>query len=150
MQGFVIVFFLSKPRASVNIRTWSLLILLVATLGRGTQNAAADSVASGARRHIEELVPTATLHVGKTADWVAITDDAVWVGSTGPNAVSQIDPRTNTLVATVHVPGEPCAGLAVGHGSLWVPLCAHQNSLVRVDLAAREVTVVPRVGPAMR
>src|ERR1700736_5269805 len=106
IAGCVIVWS-SKSRASVSIRTWILLILLVATWGPGTQNAAADSVASGARRHIEDLVPTATIHVAKTADWVAITEDAVWVGSTGPNAVSQIDPRTNTLVATVHVPGEP-------------------------------------------
>jgi streptogramin lyase len=131
-------------------KSWSLLFLLVATLGRGTLNASADTVSGGARRHIEELVPAATIHVGKSADWVAVTEDAVWVGSTGPNAVSQIDPRTNMLVATVHVPGEPCAGLAVGHGGLWVPLCAHPNSLVRVDLATREVTVVPGVGPAMR
>src|SRR5438128_2003709 len=103
--------FLIESRASVSIRTWSLSILLVATSGLGMQNAAADSVAGDTHRRIEDLVPTATIHVGKTADWVAITEDAVWVGSTGPNAVSQIDPRTNTLVATVHVPGEPCAGL---------------------------------------
>lgn len=135
---------------ALSMRTWILPILLVATWGLGTQNATADSVVSGSRRHIEDLVPTATIHIAKTADWVAVSEDAVWVGSTGPNAVSQIDPRTNTLVATVHVPGEPCAGLAVGHGSLWVPLCAHPNSLVRVDLATREVSVVPGVGPAMR
>jgi DNA-binding beta-propeller fold protein YncE len=134
----------------VSIRICSLLVLLAATFGPETQDAAAESAGGGAPRPIEELVPRATIRVGKTADWVAITEDAVWVGSTGPNAVSRIDPRTNTLVATVPVPGEPCAGLAVGHGSLWVPLCAHPNSLARVDLATREVTVVPRVGPARR
>jgi streptogramin lyase len=134
----------------VSIRSWTLLILVVATGGLSTISAAADAVAGGARRPIEELVPIATIHIAKTADWVAITEDSVWVGSTGPNAVNQIDPRTNTLVATVHVPGEPCAGLAVGHGSLWVPLCAHPNALVRVDLATREVSVVPGVGPAKR
>ena len=101
-------------------------------------------------RPIEELTPTATIRVGKTADWVAITEDAVWVGSTGPNAVSQIDPHTNTLVSTVPVPGNPCAGLAVGFGSLWVPLCAKPNALVRVDLHTREVRVVPGIGPADR
>lgn len=102
------------------------------------------------RRPIEELKPTATIHVGKTADWVAISDNAVWVGSTGPDAVSQIDPRTNTLLATVRLPGNPCAGLAVGHGGLWVPLCAKPNTLARVDLRTRKVTFVAGIGPADR
>jgi virginiamycin B lyase len=101
-------------------------------------------------RPIEELTPAATIHVGKTADWVAISEDAVWVGSTGPNAVSQIDPHTNTLVSSVPVPGNPCAGLAIGHGGLWVPLCAQPNALVRVDLRTRKLTVVAGIGPADR
>jgi streptogramin lyase len=108
------------------------------------------SEASRTRSAIDELTPTAMIHVGKTADWVAITDDAVWVASTGPNAVSQIDPHTNTLVSTVLLPGNPCAGLAIGHSGLWVPLCAKPNSLVRVDLHTREVTLVPGIGPADR
>jgi streptogramin lyase len=112
--------------------------------------ALAGDIESDTRRPIEELTPTATIHVGKTADWVAISEDAVWVGSTGPNAVSQIDPHTNTLVSTVLVPGNPCAGLAIGHGGLWVPLCANPNTLVRVDLRTREVTVAAGVGPADR
>ena len=112
--------------------------------------AIAAEVSSKTQRSIEELVPIATIHVGKTADWVALTDEAVWVGSTGPNAVNQIDPHTNRLVATVPVPGNPCAGLAVGFGGLWVPLCAKPNRLVRVDLRTRKLTVVPRVGPADR
>jgi virginiamycin B lyase len=107
-------------------------------------------VAGNLGRSIDELTPTATIHTGKTADWVAISDDAVWVGSTGPNAVSQIDPRTNKLVATVLLPGDPCAGLAVGFGGLWVPLCAKPNGLVRVDLRTRAVTRIPGVGPAAR
>jgi len=100
------------------------------------------------RRPMSELTPTATIHIGKSADWVAVTSDAIWVGSTGPNAVSQINPITNKLVATVVVPGQPCAGLAVGFGSLWVPLCAKPRSLARVDLKTRAVTVLPGIGPA--
>ena len=101
-------------------------------------------------RPIAELTPIATVHVGKTADWVAISPEGVWVGSTGPNAVHEIDPRTNTQVASVALPGNPCAGLAVGFGSLWVPLCANPNTLVRVDLETREVTMLPGVGPAAK
>src|SRR5450432_3483118 len=67
-----------------------------------------------ARRPISELKPQATFKLGKTADWVAITADAVWVASTGPFAVNRLDPRTNTRLASVELPGEACAGLAVG------------------------------------
>ena len=53
-----------------------------------------------------------TFSLGKTADWVAITDDAVWVASTGPFAVNRIDPKSNVRVARVELPGEACAGPA--------------------------------------
>jgi virginiamycin B lyase len=99
-------------------------------------------------RSIRELTPAATIHVGKTADWVAITADAVWVASTGPYAVHRIDPKTNRLVASVALPGEPCAGLATGFGSLWVPMCTTTPSLAKVDLAANRLTAVYDVGPA--
>ena len=112
--------------------------------------ARADELARDTRRPIGELTPIATIRVGRTADWVAIGDDAVWVGSTRPNAVSEIDPHTNRLVATVLLPGNPCAGLALGHGGLWVPLCAKPNVLARVDLRSRKVTVLSGVGPADR
>jgi len=94
------------------------------------------------------LVPAATFHVGKTADWVAIADDAVWVASTGPYAVHRIDPKTNRLVASVTLPGEPCAGLALGFGNLWVPMCTAKPSLARIDVAANRVAAVFPVGPA--
>jgi|SRR5580658_1229241 virginiamycin B lyase len=101
-----------------------------------------------ARREISELTPLTTIRLGKTADWVALADEAVWVGTTGPNAVVQIDPRSNTLGATVLLPGEPCAGLAIGFGSLWVPLCASPNELVRVDLHTHAIAQFRDDGPA--
>ena len=95
-----------------------------------------------ASRPISELAPVATIHVGKSADWVAILADAVWVGSTGPFAVHRIDPRTDRLVATVELPGEPCAGLASGFGSLWIPLCGHSPALAKVDLSSNSLVSV--------
>jgi streptogramin lyase len=86
--------------------------------------------------------------VGKTADWVAITSDAVWVGSTGPFAVHRIDPKTNTLQASVMLAGEPCAGLATGFGSVWIPLCTGVPSLAKVDLTTNSLIAVFAVGPA--
>jgi virginiamycin B lyase len=109
---------------------------------------AADASTAGPARPMSELQPIATIHVGKTADWVAITTDAVWVGSTGPDAVHRIDPKTNELVATVKLPGEPCAGLAMGFGSLWVPLCSQPTALAQVDLKHNALKAVLHVGPA--
>jgi virginiamycin B lyase len=109
---------------------------------------AGQAVVATPPRPISELKPLATVHVGKTADWVAITPDAVWVGSTGPDAVHRIDPKTNSRVATVKLPGEPCAGLAMGFGSLWVPLCSTPSTLAKVDLKLNALTTVLKVGPA--
>lgn len=101
-----------------------------------------------ARMPIEQLKVSMTLRLGKTADWVAITDAAVWVGSTGPYAVHAIDPATNKLIATVALPAEPCAGLAVGFDSLWVPLCGKSGGLARVDLKSHALVAKYNVGPA--
>jgi virginiamycin B lyase len=100
-----------------------------------------------APRSIAELTPLATFNLGKTADWVAITADAVWVASTGPFAVNRIDPKTNTRIASVELPGEACSGLAVGAGSLWVPLCTAKPSLARIDLKTNAVTSIYPLGP---
>ncbi len=99
-------------------------------------------------RPFTELSPVATVRIGHTADWVAVTADAVWVGSTGPFAVSRIDPASNARTARVLLPGEPCAGLVVAFGALWVPLCTHVPSLARIDLATLQKTVFTHVGPA--
>ena len=94
------------------------------------------------------LQPVAVVHLGKTADWVLTTDDAIWVGSTAPYAVNRIDPRSNRVVASVALPGEPCAGLAVLSGSLWVPLCGKPNSLARIDMTTNRLDAVFQIGPA--
>jgi virginiamycin B lyase len=128
----------------------SVAVVVVMTLlaGSGTTTVFGDSVTTTSPRAISELRKTATLHLGKTADWVAIAPDAVWVGSTGPFAVHRIDPKTNKRVATVKLPGEPCAGLAIGFGSLWVPLCSRTQMLAKVDLDTNKLLDVFSIGPA--
>jgi virginiamycin B lyase len=107
-----------------------------------------DGVDMTAARAIGELKPTAIVRLGKTADWVAIAPGAVWVGSTGPFAVHRIDPKTNKQVARVKLPGEPCAGLTTGFGSLWVPLCGRTQMLAKVGLASNKLLNVFQIGPA--
>ena len=97
------------------------------------------------------LKPEATFKIGEDADWVEITDDAVWVASSKPASVHRIDPKNNKEVAVIPVPGDPCAGLAFAFGSLWVPLCGKPNSLARVDASAnRIVRFFPSGRPAKR
>jgi virginiamycin B lyase len=98
-------------------------------------------------REFSELKPSAILHLEKTADWVAITADAVWVGGTSPYAVDRIDPLTNQRVATVLLPGEPCSDFAVGFGSLWVPLCKPAQGLAKIDVASNRLAQIFKVGP---
>jgi virginiamycin B lyase len=107
----------------------------------------APACLAASQRPIAELKPLATLKLGETADWVAITVDAVWVASTGPFAVNRIDPKTNTRLASVELPGEACAGLAVGAGSLWVPLCTAKPSLAKIDLKSNILASIYPVGP---
>jgi virginiamycin B lyase len=94
------------------------------------------------------LKPSATIKVGGTADWVLITDDAVWVASTNPYAVQRIDPATNRIVATVPLSGEACSGLASGFGSIWVPLCGKEPKLVRIDAAKSAISATLPIPPA--
>jgi virginiamycin B lyase len=99
---------------------------------------------------MSDLKIAATIPIGKTADWVAVTSEGVWIGSTGPDAVSEIDPHTNRTTR-VPLPGEPCAGLAVDTDSLWVPLCGTKRTqprLAKVDLKTHALTRVFDVGPA--
>jgi streptogramin lyase len=126
---------------------WGITSAMIAAACLTAPVAAKDLSVNGSRS-IAELRPEATIHLGKNADWVAITADSVWVGSKGPNAVHRIDPRTNQLVATVLLPGNPCAGITVGFGGLWVPLCATPNGLARVDLRSHAIRLMPGLGPA--
>lgn len=96
------------------------------------------------------LRATATFKIDGTADWVLVTEDAVWVAGSKPNSVVRIDPATNEVVARVNLPGEACSGLPFGFGSFWVPVCGHKPSLVRIDAHTNSVGATFPVGPAGR
>jgi virginiamycin B lyase len=95
-----------------------------------------------------DLKPAQTFELGGTPDWMAITDDAIWVANAGLNAVHRIDPKTNKIAATVAMPDKPCSGLAAGFGSLWVPLCGKSPSIARIDLHSNAISATVPVGPA--
>lgn len=121
--------------------------LLAALSLAGAAHAAAPGLPA-LQRPFEAVKPAASLKVSGTADWVAIAPDAVWVGGSHPDVVVRIDPRTNRITDRVELPGEPCAGIVLGFGALWAPLCGDHPGLARVDLAGRKldrVTPLPAV-----
>jgi len=95
-----------------------------------------------------DLKPVATIKIGGTADWVLITDDAVWVASTKPYAVQRIDPTANRVASVLQIPGEACSGLAAGFGSIWVPICGSNPALVRIDEVRNTISATLPVPPA--
>ena len=94
------------------------------------------------------IKPTATIKIGGTADWVLVTQDAVWVASTKPYAVLRVDPATNKIVASVRISGEACSGLAEGFGSIWAPICGKKPALVRIDAAKNAISTILPIAPA--
>ncbi len=140
------------PVRSVGRRA-SVILALACTAGLPVApvNAADDAASQGVVerpviRTMSELPIEATIKVGTTADWVTITGNKVWVGSTGPNAVNEIDPRTNAVV-TIALPGRPCAGLSADRHNIWIPLCGATPQLAKVDQKAKRLTGVFTVGP---
>ncbi len=100
----------------------------------------------GVQHDIAELAPLATFPVAGHPDWMAVTDDGVWVTSSSANHVVRLDAKTNLPDAIVTVP-KPCAGLALGFGSLWIPSCGN-HSVVRVDAQTGAAQATIAAGPA--
>src|ERR1700758_5269188 len=101
----------------------------------------------GVQVPFSSLKPSATIKVGRTADWVLVTENAVWVATTKPYAVQRIDPATNTIVATVSLSGEACSGQTYAFGSIWVPLCGKNPAVVRINTATNAISATLPVGP---
>lgn len=133
------------------IRTGMALLALVASgcaASAAIGSSTADSVAAvrPVVRPMAELKIAATIPIAKTADWVAITAEGVWVGSSGPNAVNEIDPKTNH-VTQIELPGRPCAGIVADVDDLWVPLCGPIPKLAKVDVKKHVLDQVFDIGP---
>lgn len=139
----------STPRNTTVPKLLLLLGTTICTIAAQSANSPKPGV-EGVQVPFASLKPSATLKIGGTADWVLVTDDAVWVAGTRPYSVQRIDPVTNRIVSKVALPGEVCSGLAYGFGSIWVPVCGKQPALVRVD-ARKGVIIatlpIPPAGP---
>lgn len=100
----------------------------------------------GLQHDISELVPEATFAVEGHPDWMAVAKDGVWVTSSSANHVVWLNAKTNQT-GTIITVAKPCAGLALGFGSLWIPSCG-DHSVVRVDAKTGTVQATIAAGPA--
>lgn len=100
----------------------------------------------GVRRSMTDIHPTATFPVEGSPDWMAVTEDAVWVTSARRNHVVRLDATTNLPTSIVTV-NKPCSGLAAGFGSIWVPSCG-DRSLLRVDERSAQIVATIGAPPA--
>jgi virginiamycin B lyase len=103
--------------------------------------------APGVKRAMTTITPTAVFTTGGAPDWQVLTEDALWVSNGPANSVHRLDPKTNTVAATIEVGKKPCSGLTEGFGSIWVPNCG-DKSLSRVDEKTNKVTATLPIGPA--
>jgi YVTN family beta-propeller protein len=138
----------------VNLNTSKLLVLLLASVAMAGAPgfSAASNISKPGIKEVQvpysSIKPTATIKIGGTADWVLVTEDAVWVASTKPFAVLRIDPATNKIVANIRIPGEACSGLASGFGSIWAPICGKKPALVRIDARKNSISTTLPLAPA--
>ncbi len=92
------------------------------------------------------LKPEATFNVGGDTDWMAVSEDAVWVSTGSLNRVTQIKAKENTIGMKITVE-KPCSGLVAGFGSLWIPSC-EKHSVVRLDLQTGRIETSIPAAPA--
>ncbi len=125
-----------------------MLVLLGCLVSADAQRKPRPGVATaGVRREMASITPLAVFETGGTPDWQVVTPDAIWVANGPKNTVHRLDPKTNTIAATVTVGEKPCAGLTVGFGSVWVPNCG-SHTVSRVSLASNTVEATVPVGPS--
>jgi YVTN family beta-propeller protein len=82
-------------------------------------------------------VPPELLGERQASPDLAIDASSVWVNKPEEQAVVEVDPQTNTVIATIALEADPFS-IAVDGSSLWVSLFS-TSSVVRIDTATGEV-----------
>ena len=96
------------------------------------------------QRPMSDIKPIAKYSIPGFPDWLAI-GDSVWISNKPKNNVSRVDPKTNQVAAVIPVGKAPCAGLALGFGSLWVPQCG-DGTVLRIDLRTEKPIATIKTG----
>jgi virginiamycin B lyase len=132
---------------------WSLVVIVILSVASLAAQVAEPKYSREAgvrtsvvQHEMAELVPVATFAVEGRPDWMTVTQDAVWVASSNVNHVVRLDAKTNQSGKIVTV-AEPCAGLATGFASLWIPSCG-DHIVVRVDAETGRLQAKVTASPA--
>ena len=99
------------------------------------------------QKSMDLVKPEAVFPVPGVPDWTIATKDAVWVSNKPKGTISKLDPKTNTVTATIAVGKQPCSGIAYGFGSLWAPNCG-DKTVSRIHEKSEKVVATIPVGPA--
>jgi len=121
------------------------LYLIAAVVAMAATQADAPDL-KAVQRPMSDLHAVAKFPIPGFPDWVAISD-SVWISNKPKNSISRLDPQTNKVGTTIQVGKAPCAGLAVGFGSVWVPHCS-DGSVWRVDMASQKAVAMIHSGVA--
>ena len=86
------------------------------------------------------------IKVGTEPADVTVAGGAVWVLNSVDETVSRIDPDSDEVVATVHLPdvAAPPESITSSGGALWLP--ATDLGLVRIDPATNQSSIIPLRG----
>ena len=133
-----------------NVRRMALLLayLLSVTFCSAQQKVIRRPGIKDVQVPMSDLKPAATTTLGGSPDWLAFSENAVWVTNSKFNAVQRVNPRDASISAKIEFQAEPCSGLTYAFGSLWVPLCGKPASLARVDPATNKIVAILPFGPA--
>jgi YVTN family beta-propeller protein len=90
----------------------------------------------------------ADIGVERSPSGIAVAYGSVWVSNMADGTLSKIDPRTNSVVATIHLGGTPpdlFAGgrvIRAGFGSLWIDNDYGNVTVIRMDPRTGKVQAV--------
>ena len=133
----------------------SLLLLLVgcgapvSSLASPSPTATSPYSVVTSTAHVPQLSIQATIPVGSLGMGITSADGAVWVVTISPKAqLLRIDPASNTVTATLDLPGRNGPGdnswLAYGGGSLWISR-TYAEEIDHVSIAPLMITARIRV-----
>jgi streptogramin lyase len=98
------------------------------------QNSSAKAPRPPAEIPFERLKPDAVIAIDLEQGAVADAD-AIWVPQRAARAIVRIDAKSNRTDPPITVPTPPCASVAIGFDSVWVPTCEGEGGgLVRVSV----------------
>ena len=133
------------PQFVIPVLAWLSILLMQSS---GAERSAPKPGIKEVQVPYSSIRPSVTIKIGGTADWVLVTENAVWVASTKPYDIVRIDPTTDKILARVRISGEACSGLAFGFGSVWIPICGNKPALVRIDVTKNAISATLPIAPA--